>query len=286
MVVNGTVSAKSIIERLIPAYQFTGVESGYTIRFVFKSDAFVAARVSQAFLGASASNEPDTKMIPITRHDFLETPTQVTVRAPARHRSYNSDSQSHKINTNLDNGVNIVELDFPFVLDRYQMKDIAQNTLYELLSQRQSYQFFLPPRFFLLEPFDVVEVESTLEDDPFHVLRITSHTLGNNLDAEMSGADYKRFVYAGYRSVPSISKSSVIIIPQPPFIGADFYEPPYLILFDVFVDSPRRIIAPYAKQGSWTDGNGRSRSHLLSDSNAHSTRGVRHYHYAERQTRH
>ena len=244
-------SARTILEQLAQAYQFTGIESGFSIRFAFKSDAFNAGVVDQSFLAATASAEPPPSTMALVRHDVLETPTRVIVVAESRARSYNADSQSHKINSHRDGVNNVIKINLPMVLDRFQMKTIAQNLLFELLSQRQSYRLNLPPRFMLLEPFDVVSIESTIDVEFFHVSRMTDVTLGNNLDIEVTAADYKRHVYQEFRSVPAESRPTTIIIPDETILDAEFIEPPYIIGAEEYAKTPRILILPHAVQGTF-----------------------------------
>lgn len=164
------MSARGAIEPLQNAYFFDAVESDNGLKFVMRGAEPVATIVDDdmmAGIDQAASGDPCT----IVRGQEVELPQQVSVS----YADWDSDYQTSAelVQRQATPSVNRVATELPIAMSATQAARIADVWMYQAWSERTQLAFKVGPEHMLLEPTDVVTVQTAGRS---YKARITSKT--------------------------------------------------------------------------------------------------------------
>ena len=170
--VNGFVmtkqqSIRNGIEALQNAYFFDTAETDYVLKFIPRG-GISQMSIAEDSIVPTQSEKQDQVLI-ITRKQEAEIPNRVNVGYMSPLNNYQPATQFSQREVTSSQQTTSVNL--PLVLDDQTAKTIADITLYTGWVARNSYKFYVPIQYIVLEPCDVITV--TAASVPY-VMRITS----------------------------------------------------------------------------------------------------------------
>lgn len=189
-------SVRQAIEQLQGGYFFDALESENQIRFVHRGGGTVAAIPREELLQDSFR---------LTRAQEIDLPQQISVLYFDKLAQYQPGHQiAQRLTTESEERVT---LSLPLVMEQSQAQGIAEITLYTAWMGRSSFTLQLPPKYMVLEPTDVIEVD---DGEAVHSIRVTRTRLGAGNALEVQGVAED---IATYEAAPQIVPGSDVVIP-------------------------------------------------------------------------
>jgi hypothetical protein len=149
-VINTQQTVRDAIETLQLGYFFDSVESAGIFKFIPRG-------------GNIALNIPEDNLVPfdgnsfsITRAQEVELPKRVNIVYLSRLSNYHSLTQyaQREVTSSREN----ITINIPIVMSDQVARNIADSTLFTMWMARTSYQFYLPIRYVIVEPSDVIGI--------------------------------------------------------------------------------------------------------------------------------
>jgi hypothetical protein len=155
---SGVMSAKSLLEPLMQAYNFDLIESDWVMKAKLRVRS-LTGQVDHGDLGAKIpGKDSDASMIKETRAHETDLPRRVVVKYVNKDADYLVDTQSaYRVNTLSKNEL-IVEL--PLTLTATEALRTAERLLRDAWTQRVGYEVSVPVDYIDFTPGDIVSVDN------------------------------------------------------------------------------------------------------------------------------
>jgi hypothetical protein len=201
-VIADALPLRSAIETLQAAYFFDAVESGELLAFV-KRGGSNAVTIEENDLVAE-----EGKVFSIMRVQEGELPRKIDVNFINKVADYQTGNQHAERQATLSLAAGSLSL--PIVLSEQAAKNIADVTLYNAWTERNVYSFSLPVKYAVLEPADVVTVNTSVAS---HHIRIISAQLGANNVLQVRGVAEDSSAYDFYNTPGAVLTATHVMQP-------------------------------------------------------------------------
>lgn len=148
-------TARSAINPLSIAFQFDGVESDSTLKFIRRNKSFAVQIPEQDYVITLSSNGP-SDAITMDRQQETELPWTYSVTYMDIAADYQLSIQYAR--RLIGQAVNVVNLQVPMTLSAEQAGAIADNLMFETWAARTSLKVSLPKKYAAWEPTDVIRL--------------------------------------------------------------------------------------------------------------------------------
>lgn len=184
---------RQMLEPLLTAHGVDAVETDGRVRFLPRN-ATPLLTIAQSDLAAYADNEQPSKWdVTETRQVERELPVSITVNCFDEYLDYEQSSEkAPRVARNVKT-VAEVTVDFPEVFSPRRARQIAERMQYEAWMGRMSHEVSLPPRYMVLDPADVIEVD--LDTGETYTFRLTNVDVGQNYVVPVKGVAVDAIVY-------------------------------------------------------------------------------------------
>lgn len=238
-------SARDVLEMVRNVVQFDCVESNFALKFVDRYRKPVARLRPEDLRAAEFDTLEPPMALETMRTQAQEMPREInfTYQDPTRDFSIGTARSKRAVN-NLSNEVEQIELTIAMT------PDVAKTAVDLLMvfryASRRTHKVFLPIKYAILDPGDVILLPDPEGESPDRVLRITSMTIGTNHLIEMSMTDH----------VPPRSEigSLAYFQPQPLEPGATKSDTYPLMLDLPILSETEDASVPGFYAGFWKDG--------------------------------
>ena len=247
--VTQSTTARDIINGLQKVFPFDACESGFQLVFNWINQAPTLIMRREDF-GAHIDTDqlPDSEHI--SRAHDLDMPKRLNLKyqEPARNYSVNTVFASRQITQSQT----VEDVEVTIALDRPSAKTWAEEQLALRFTTRRSFKMFLPAKYVIIEPGDVVNVPYKDEVDLFYGLRAIEVNVGVNSIIEATFIDHNFHVPVDSTTALDNSSSDT----NPSQTGAPAGSPthPYMLDLPLLTDAEADNVGYYTVLEGATDG--------------------------------
>lgn len=159
-VVGNKATIRSCLEQLSLAYNFYAVESDFKVKFKFNGSDSIK-QISKDELGASFYSKENNfdNLLSISRTQEIELPKSLNVIYSDIEKDYQENTQESI--RHIDTTENTASFTMPLALYKDEAKEITERLLYNNWIKRDHFEFSLYPKYLMLEPGDVIDINDT-----------------------------------------------------------------------------------------------------------------------------
>ncbi len=152
-------TARNILEMLSKAFVFHLVETDWLIKAIWRGDVIVNPDVVPlGDLGAHNFSAQRPPQVIETRQMESELPSRITVTYIDQDREYQDNTQHAKRADELVTFTELIDLNYPIVINHSQARLMAFISLYTSIVGRRTFEFTLPPKYIKYDPGDFLSL--------------------------------------------------------------------------------------------------------------------------------
>ncbi|KKM78607.1 hypothetical protein LCGC14_1358270 [marine sediment metagenome] len=152
-------TSRSVLEMLSRAFSFHLVETDWLIKAIWRGNVIASPDVVPIDdLGAHNFGAARPPQITETRQMDAELPSRVTLTYIDQEREYQDNTQHAKRAAELVTFTEILDIQYPIVINHSQAKLMAFIELYTAIVGRRTFEFTLPPQYIKYDPGDFLSI--------------------------------------------------------------------------------------------------------------------------------